>query len=757
MSLPNPINVTYVSPQIGDTFPFIYIVKDTDNIINIDSTHGEVHVILRNIRNSGMLQYQPLLSINDGGNNASVNNITIYPSGGDVINDSASFVLNNDGANSIIQISDINQWVVSSSQSGGGGGTPFEGLNYVYVYGNGTTALENGQQLLDGYNLASSKVVLINPTIDLGELEFTLDGMGWLSSIFSYEILQPYISNGQLNNYSSVTLNILGDGNTYGCNLIPTMGGYYLQSYFGTLPPNGISSITNFYTEALKSTLIVGSGYYEIDGQFQLTQNYLDVVSLTGNMDVNIKNISGSIAIRVASEYIFVKGLNTNEQSFRIFDPYYNNKYEKCQGGDYSFGANGVDSAGEFIDCKGGQYSFGSLGGNAVGSFINCISGANSFGGSDNIALVSNAYGTFKNCIADGGSFGMEQAGGTFTDCISYGDISFGGGQGSVQGVANGVFVNCQSYSNSFGGNNGTASGTFTNCIGLNSSFGRIATGQFRYCRAQNDSFGFSDSLQSLASGTFIGCESGNWSFGSNRNNGYPTSSGTFRDCKAGQYSFGSSNNSESGGTSSGIFTNCIAGENSFGFRYVYSEGIYINCVAQASSCFGGGTEGFSIASGNYINCSANFYSFGGNGQATGNFSNCRGLNYCFGNSLSSGNFENCQSGQYSFGANGSSSGTFTNCSAIDSIFNNNSYSFGSGGTASGVFINCIGATGCFGAYGTTSGTFTYCIGDAVSFGINITGVLMYCRLTSGSFATVSSGGKTRLCLDGTYTLNNQG
>jgi PKD repeat protein len=121
MSLPNPINVTYVSPQSGDTFPFQYIVKDTDNIINIDTTHGEVHVILRNIRNSGLLQYQPLLSINDGGNNASVNNITIYPSGGDFIQDNTEYVLNDDGANSIIQISNINQWVVLSTQSGASG------------------------------------------------------------------------------------------------------------------------------------------------------------------------------------------------------------------------------------------------------------------------------------------------------------------------------------------------------------------------------------------------------------------------------------------------------------------------------------------------------------------------------------------------------------------------------------------------------------------------------------------------------------
>jgi hypothetical protein len=34
---------------------------------------------------------------------------------------------------------------------------------------------------------------------------------------------------------------------------------------------------------------------------------------------------------------------------------------------------------------------------------------------------------------------------------------------------------------------------------------------------------------------------------------------------------------------------------------------------------------------------------------------------------------------------------------------------------------------------------------------------LINCQLTSGTFKTVSAGGRTRLCLDGTYTENNQG
>jgi hypothetical protein len=199
MSLPNPINVTYVSPSVEDTFPFQYIVKDTDNIINIDTTNGAVEVILRNIRNSGILQYQPLLSINDGGNNATTNNITIYPSGGDIINDSTSFVINTNGGNSVLTISNINQWLTTSSQASGSGGGGLDGLSYTYVYANGENALENGQQFLNAYADASTKVIEYNPTINLGTIEIfvNIDVTNWNTSNVNQSVLEPYISNGQ--------------------------------------------------------------------------------------------------------------------------------------------------------------------------------------------------------------------------------------------------------------------------------------------------------------------------------------------------------------------------------------------------------------------------------------------------------------------------------------------------------------------------------------------------------------------------------
>jgi len=114
---------------------------------------------------------------------------------------------------------------------------------------------------------------------------------------------------------------------------------------------------------------------------------------------------------------------------------------------------------------------------------------------------------------------------------------------------------------------------------------------------------------------------------------------------------------------------------------------------------------------------------------------------------------ENCQGGNNSFSPSfGTVSGTFTNCAGGIN-------SFGIFGTASGTFTNCVGGDSSFGAAGTASGTFTNCVGGDSSFGAagTLSGKLFYCRLTTGTFNTVSGGGKTLYCIDGNNDPNNQG
>lgn len=216
--------------------------------------------------------------------------------------------------------------------------------------------------------------------------------------------------------------------------------------------------------------------------------------------------------------------------------------------------------------------------------------------------------------------------------------------------------------------------------------------------------YSFSSTFFNMGS-KFINCEGGDFSFGDTNNS--TNSFGTFIDCVAGNYSFGKD--------ATGTFTNCTAGGYSFGF--------------------------YGNASGTFQNCVANIQSFGFFGDANGIFTNCQ---------LTNGN---------GFGFAGNTSGTFTNCTG-------GLGSFGYAGTASGTFTNCIGLDYSFGAYtaGALSGVAQYCVGGNYSFGGGpggsqgtLDGYLYFCRLTNGTFRTVSGAGKTRYCIDGNNTANNQG
>jgi hypothetical protein len=199
-------------------------------------------------------------------------------------------------------------------------------------------------------------------------------------------------------------------------------------------------------------------------------------------------------------------------------------------------------------------------------------------------------------------------------------------------------------------------------------------------------------------------------------------------NCQGGDYSFGGDPSLGSNPIIvSGSFINCTGGDYSFGF--------------------------FGLASGTFTDCVGGTNSFGGDGDADGTFTNCVGAGASFGgNVTANGVFINCVGVVLSFGGGGTADGTFTNC-----VGDTNSFG-GGGGTASGVFTDCVGGVGSFGGSGTLSGICNYCQGGLESFGNGgtLSGKLYYCRLTSGAFETVSGGGRTVLCIDGSDNQNNQ-
>jgi hypothetical protein len=380
-----------------------------------------------------------------------------------------------------------------------------------------------------------------------------------------------------------------------------------------TETPNGLPlSATNRFT------IIVGSGYYSFSSNFLVDANFIDIVSLTGNMDVVF---SGAGTIVVSINDVLLRGINVLTKAFSLTSANPLNISvicENCKGGNDSFGASisvsgifrncvggnssfGGGSTGQangtFVNCTGGSNAFGGFGGTASGVFTNCVGGQYSFGGGGGVA-----DGTFVSCEGTNYSFGTSgTASGVFKYCKGINE-SFGGGSG---GSSVGTFINCEGGDNSFGGGDNTAlsDGTYSYCIGGDGSFGGnggTASGNYQYCKATNESFG--GGASGIASGVFYYCYSGNNSFGGDSTTG-GTASGTFNYCHGGINSFAGS--PLTGGTASGQFTNCIGDANSFGLNGTLTGKCYY-CRIESTTSFptvsGGGRTIYCINGNNTTN-----------------------------------------------------------------------------------------------------------------------------------------------------------
>jgi hypothetical protein len=492
-------------------------------------------------------------------------------------------------------------------------------------------------------------------------------------------------------------------------------------------------------------TIVVSPGYYKFPlGGFVLDTEYIDLISLTGNRDVKIDldvedpwvfnedyvPSDDIYALRIYADNIYINGfrgairesLNWGDWwgddyvycSFDIGDDLPNTTIENCAAGPMSFGTityyealvNPLEKtiSSTFINCQGQDYSFGN----------GCIV-SGYFKGCDGIddELIPSVSALFSSgCILSG----------TFIDCGNPDLFSSFGGNWQDPVILSGLFLNCVTDVGFGNGNSATTiSGLFQNCT-CRVGFGSINS-------QQNDNV--------ILSGTFI-------------------------NCRGGDNSFGSSQTEFTEFILSGTFINCVAGSNSFGYLLGYSDpekvelsGTFINCVAQSNS-FGS----FGVASGNFKNCIGGLSSFGR--IASGKFIDCyvRGGDG-FGSDVASGTFINCHTDANGFGVS-EASGTFINCTTVDF-----SFGYGDGAVVSGNFTNCVsGASGFGGNLGVNptieiSGNFTNCVSGAQSFGgtstnATLTGKLYYCRLTSGTFPTVSTGGRTIYCIDGNNNTNNQ-
>jgi hypothetical protein len=216
-------------------------------------------------------------------------------------------------------------------------------------------------------------------------------------------------------------------------------------------------------------TILVAPGY--IEGDVVIDTAFIDIVSLTGEADVVIKNGYG---LSIDTDNVTIRGLQTIDLPILATGVYSNTTLIKCIGGDGSF----TNCYGTFIDCKGGNQSFGYEAGTTSGTFIRCEAGTASFGGGSGGV----ADGTFIDCKAGGHSFGDDDASGSFTRCES-GEQSFG------RYNASGTFNHCVGGDKSFGFTGGSFTGKAYFCRLLSNSFPTVGgSGKTRYCINGDDS-----------------------------------------------------------------------------------------------------------------------------------------------------------------------------------------------------------------------------------------------------------------------------
>ena len=257
----------------------------------------------------------------------------------------------------------------------------------------------------------------------------------------------------------------------------PTENAEELQAAYDkaiTLSP----SITN------RITILLANGYYDFPQNFEVTEDYIDLVSLDGNISIIFNGIG---TIEITANDVFVKGINVLDKNFTIADDLDLLTIENCQGGDFSFGgvASGeteIIVSGRFINCQGGDLSFGGNG-EATGYFKDCVGGDESFGYLD-------TSGTFVNC--QGGDFSFGFAGvmnGTFENCTA-GVGSFG----SLGIIIDSEAKRCEAIAFAFGFQTvGIVDSVFDTCVAGLGSYGVdydiVNEGRYYYCRLTEGQF----------------------------------------------------------------------------------------------------------------------------------------------------------------------------------------------------------------------------------------------------------------------------
>lgn len=110
-------NTTYVKGVSS------YVINSDDDFILVDCSAGPVSLYLPNINGAGLMYKPKIFYITDYSGNSATNNITIYPTGANEINNAASFVIDENGLACECQVASLTEWLILTDNDSGGGTT----------------------------------------------------------------------------------------------------------------------------------------------------------------------------------------------------------------------------------------------------------------------------------------------------------------------------------------------------------------------------------------------------------------------------------------------------------------------------------------------------------------------------------------------------------------------------------------------------------------------------------------------------------
>jgi hypothetical protein len=423
----------------------------------------------------------------------------------------------------------MQQWYTMQDviETTGGGGGGIEGEQYVFVAANGTPE-ENAQELSDALDLAATKTSSIpsllnmlqaytSVSINNGGLpcDIVYDTMNYPEDTFSdIRALGTGLVTFRINytDYNFITfnedvvVNITQNNIGYMNNTLSFLLTTSLEG-MGSITVNSIFALTS---EILPATVLAAPGEYDLygidmSGKLDLTNEYVNLVSLDGNESVYI---TGTLNAKASN--VFLKGINFNNVKGLTID-------------------SGVSIVGENLKLKGG----GDLGPYAVDGLMEFIFDSQftdcEFGDQtlyfENYSINITIKANFKNCVfgsyciaRNGGMSGFEING--IIEYSLFGDQCIFIEQSSSYGECNMTMKNCTGGVSFVAPAGLSINGSYTDVTASHSSFSNASLyATFLRCTA-----GFNSFVAALIGGTFIDCYAGTNSWEGEA--GMPTSFG---------------------------------------------------------------------------------------------------------------------------------------------------------------------------------------------------------------------------------------